>query len=198
MDNVEFQIEIKESEDFEIISNFLYNEGLDPKEFKSKDNQSYLIKFGQVDSNEDLIKQISDCFECYKQTDIVTVGIVDVRIIIYRINTIPNIYDNDQITYLIADEKLNNRPKKKIQKKDPIDLESIHVKIGDKKVKFLIGADTETIEETNQKEYTPHIFPTKPNKYLRYGQRLGNKTFRTKEEALNEARLLAQSFFNKS
>jgi hypothetical protein len=194
MDNVEFQIEIKESEDFEIISNLLHNEGLETKKFKSKDNQSYLIKFGQADSNADLVEQISDCFECYKQTDIVTVGVVDVRVIIYRINTIPNIYDNDQITYLIADEKLNDRPKKRIQKKDPIDLESIHVKVGDKKVKFLIGADTETVGETNQKEYIPYIFPTKPNKYLRYGQRLGNKTFGTKEEALSEARILAQTF----
>lgn len=177
-----------------LMDGLLHNEGLEPRKFISKDNQSYLIKFGQVDSNADLVKQISDCFECYKQTDIVTVGVVDVRVIIYRINAIPNIYDNDQITYLIADEKLNDRPKKRIQKKDPIDLESIHVKVGDKRIKFLIGTDTETVGETNQKEYIPYIFPTKPNKYLRYGQRLGNKTFGTKEEALSEARILAQTF----
>lgn len=194
MDNVEFQIEVEESEDFDIISNLLHNEGLETKKFRSKDSQSYIIKFGQADSNENLVKQISDCFECYKQTDRVTVGVVDVKAIIYRINKIPNIYDNDQITYLIADEKLNDRPKKRIQKKDPIDIESIHVKVGGKNVKFLIGADTETVGETNQKEYIPYIFPTKPNKYLRNGQRLGNKTFGTKEEALSEARILAQTF----
>ena len=70
----------------------------------------------------------------------------------------------------------------------------MHIKINDKKVKFLIGAKAETNKGTNRKEYYPFIFPSRPNKYLRLGRQLSDKFHNTREEAISEAKILAEQF----
>jgi hypothetical protein len=195
MNDFDFEIKIKEKEDFEIISDLLDLNDIEFKKWKEKNYESYLLTFLQPDPNDDLAQSIYDCFECYEQTSNIPLGQTDIKISIQVTSSISN-FDQSyfKTTYLIYNPLLSDRPKKKIEKKEPIELESIHIKIKDKKVKFLIGASVEVNKQNDKKEYYPFIFPSSPNKYLRFGRQLSNRCHNTREEATSEAKILAEEY----
>jgi hypothetical protein len=169
--------------------------GIEFKKLKETNRQTYLVTFQQCDPNADLVKSICDWFDCYEQQRNVNLGEVDIRISIEVSSAIYNYgHGYSNTTYLIYNSLLSDKPKRQIEKSEPIQLEPIHIKIKDKKVRFLIGAKVETNKSTNKKDYYPFIFPSRPNKYLRLGQQLSDKSHSTREEAVSQAKILAEQF----